>query len=226
MLIKSLLAAAGNGIALPDGSSPEEAAANAVQLIAAGQTQNGDYWILVGGVPTQVYCDLTGGGWMYLIPPISAINQNPFGVTYAVTASLTNCQTDAVYTTQGDWYSVYSYRCGSGGYIQQILSWTNNMNTTEIRFAAVAQGNQYRWCIHNGVTLGPNRSSGPNYYYSDSSPVCSTNVCWQSATHWNAAVPLTRPSVGDLTIDLYAGPSSSPNSNYGMSVAIGKVAIR
>ena len=49
-----------------DGSAPEYAAASAATLHAEfPDLGDGTYWINVGGVPTELYCDMTtsGGGW-------------------------------------------------------------------------------------------------------------------------------------------------------------------
>lgn len=215
---------------IKDGSTQQLAAPSGEYLrYIAGITTNGYYWITVGGTPKSVYCDLAGGGWMYLIPPTGATDTNPFGITFSTTSTgPTSCVENHIYQDLSgyNWAYYYSYRCGSAN-VSTTLSWTNNMGTRQVRLAAVIGGGNTRTFTLNGSTYGANRTNSANNYYSDSSPTCGTNSCWRAnSTHWSQATPRTFTNTGNLSVNLYAAYACSPDCNWGVSVGIGNMSIK
>jgi hypothetical protein len=121
-----------------DGSSAALAAASAADLILAGKTADGIYWINLPTVgPTQVYCILNtafdGGGWMLAMKATRGTTFN-FSSTYWTAVNtlnptdLTRNDADAKYNT----FNYFSAKdmlavwpdIGAGGSISGVGAWT------------------------------------------------------------------------------------------------------
>ena len=79
----------------PDGSSAAGAAGSASEIKSlTGTTANGVYWILVNGVPTQVYCimddAIDGGGWMLAMKGADTGAAFAYGSPHWTTATTLN----------------------------------------------------------------------------------------------------------------------------------------
>lgn len=207
-----------------DGSSMALAVPHARFLIAQGITTNDYYWILVNGTPKNVYCDLVNGGWMYLTPPIGATDDNPFGITFNVSGSnVLGGASIQTKTDVGTWKIRGDYTAGTTTYYTRFnTAWTNNISATEVRFVAAQTGISQSLTV-NGTGYGANRSNSYNSYWSDSSPTCSGNTCYNTSTHWNSATPRTYQINGNLTITQIA---YSQGDTHGGTTWIGNISVR
>jgi hypothetical protein len=202
-------------------------ARSALEIIDNGNNRgDGEYWIRnASGVATQVYCDMTNGGWMYLIPPSISINTNTLDYTATQTASENACPTNTL-ETSGNWRWLYGYRCGTSN-ISLNFSWTNFVGATQARYAATIGGGNTFSLVVNGSTVSPDFTSGSQRFWSSSAvTTCSGNQCWRDATRANQLGPKTVNLSGNLTIVISAATACQPDCNFGVGYWLGKVAVR
>lgn len=137
------------GIGVQDGSSYNNAAlsASAIKTLT-GTTTNGFYWIVIDGVPTNVWCDMNndGGGWMLAMQ--TADNNSYWTYDDAI-------WTNTTLLNEGQPWNF-------AGHIKTRVY--TNRNFTQIRMVAgsnLANGLIENWTYSNMISLmGSSQASG------------------------------------------------------------------
>ena len=218
-----------------DGLTPDTAGSSAEQIKRDyPSSPNGNYWIIYEGVPHEVYCDMDTGGWMYLIPPVGAINRYALHWKHSQTASQINCSTDS-YEDTSTYYYLYGYRCGTSSLTCNV-TWRNSLHVKKVRFAAILNGgNSYHLKLNN-YSLDPRVTGGSSYHryytYNQDGPSgqgwsCTTNMCFNTASYINALQPVEHELYGhDLLLQVYLNSACQPDCNWGVGYVITKLAVK
>lgn len=216
-----------NGLGL-DQSNP---APDAVSILDAGHSfGDGEYWIRVNGESRLVYCDMSNGGWMYLLPPDSATNTNAMNYTYQQTASQTNCASDTI-SVYDNFRFLRGYRCGSST-LRLTFRWGNSLGIRNVRFAAVMNGGNTYSLELNGSTIGPDYTSSSGYvrYWTSALSIpstCDSNTCYQSNSTISQTPPRNFDIQGEnLAIEMYLCCGAQPNSSWGVAYILGNLAVK
>lgn len=191
------------------------------------QDRDGLYMVdMTGGDDSdaeQVWCDMTtdGGGWTYLwAAPSTGLSDPSLGasISYAGTGSSGCLSTRVISNTESDFQYFYAYNCAAAR-AQLTFTWSNPIAATEVRFAAVAGGNN-RLLRLNGADI-QQVSSGKTYFYNANSYSCSTNNCWRNTI--TSQEPRSAAFSGPLTIFTRG---DGDNNLWGGSGGIWLVSVR
>jgi hypothetical protein len=150
------------------GADAAHAAASAQAIIDAGASVgDGTYWILVGGVATEIYCDMTtnGGGWM----SFAASN----GTTSWITTNVGG--NSARWSTLSTSYGTYS----STGAVSNYWRDYSQQSISKVMFRT---GNSNYWIDVNIADINSDTDWGParahNASSNNFSGTCNPNTQW------------------------------------------------
>jgi hypothetical protein len=181
---------------VPLGSTAATAAASAQAILDAGAANgDGTYWILIGGVATEIYCDMTtnGGGWMSFAASngTSWITANIGGNsarwstlsasygTYSKTGAVSNYWRD--YSQQS--ISKVLFRTANSNYwidvniadINSDTEWgpSRTSNASSNNFSGTCNPNTHWFVLHRGsnggedpwINAGDNHACGDNHMF-------------------------------------------------------------
>ena len=173
-----------------DGSTSALANSSAANILSINSSAtDGFYYITINGTPKEVYCDMAGGGWMYIMPKAGANDSNPFGATIAANSNSTACYGGSVtYNDSHGWYAATAYTCGTTSlYVQPYVLFTKPSDITfsQVRFTAASSGIS-QGVSFTGTNLTVNRQNSRNAFWDSSSFTCNTNTCMFGSTYLNA----------------------------------------